>query len=366
MARTRIDSFEIAGLAVCTGPEVQHTGDLLPLMGGDEAALGRLEKMTGIRERRIAPSGVTTLDLGEAAARKLLGDLGIDASQIDAILFVTQTPDHFQPCNANLLHGRLGCPTEVAAMDINQGCSGWVYGLYLAACMVECGGCSRVLLLAGDTVSQSIHPGDRSTLPLFGDACAATMVVRGDSSDPGWFSLHSDGRGRDAICLPAGAYRMPLSGETSVESVDGDGNRRTPAHLHMNGLEVFNFTLREEPPAVAKILEDAALSADNIDYFLFHQANQFILQHLRRKLRLPEEKVPMRVLETHGNQSSASVAACLADLLQNRDPDDTRVKLRLLCSGFGVGLSWANVIFSVDPAIVCSTFAFRASDEGNE
>jgi 3-oxoacyl-[acyl-carrier-protein] synthase-3 len=346
MAKANFESIRIAGIHVCAGPEVRKLEDLAKLCDNDPAQLQRLRKMTGIEQRRVAPVGVTTLDMGETAAKALLGELGLTAESIDAILFVTQSPDHWQPCNANLLHGRLGCRKSTAAMDINQGCSGWVYGLYLANCMIQAGGCQRVLLLAGDTVSQSIHPQDRAVLPLFGDACAATVVEPSDSAGNSWFSLHSDGSGHKAISIPAGGYRRPLDVSTAVPETDADGNVRTPANLHMNGLEVFNFTLREEPVAINELLEYSGQSVEDVDYFVFHQASRFILDNLTRKLKLPAAKVAGDTLTLYGNQSSASVPAGICEVLEKAKSANVGTA-RLLCSGFGVGLSWASCLLDV-------------------
>jgi 3-oxoacyl-[acyl-carrier-protein] synthase-3 len=298
---------------------------------------------------------VTTLDLAETAARRLLDKAGVSVAEIDAIVFVTQTPDHWQPCNANLLHGRMGFPKSTAAFDINQGCSGWVYGCHVAFSMAEAGGWQRVLLLAGDTVSQTIHPRDRSTVILFGDAGTATLIERGDDIRRSWFTLHSDGTGHDAIKIPAGGHRLPSSPETSVELVDAEGNVRTPDHLHMNGLEVLNFTLREEPAAIRELLSYAQTPMETVDYFVFHQANKFIIGNLVKRLGLPPGKVPMTTSLRFGNQSSASIPAVLCDALA----DSLRTGERtVVMSGFGVGLSWASCLLKVGPLRVCDLNVF--------
>lgn len=360
MPKTKFESIRISGIHVCAGPELRKLDDLAELCDNDPALLQRLRKMTGIEQRRVAPVGVTTLDMGEAAANSLLQELDIAVESIDAILFVTQTADHWQPCNANLLHGRLGCRKSAAAMDINQGCSGWVYGLYTACCMISAGGCQRILLLAGDTVSQSIHPQDRAVLPLFGDACAASIVEASDAAGCSWFSLHSDGKGHQAISIPAGGYRRPLDASTSVSETDADGNVRTPANLHMNGLEVFNFTLREEPLAINELLEYSGQSIEKVDYFVFHQASRFILDNLCRKLKLPVEKVAGDTLTYYGNQSSASVPAGICEVLKKAS-SGRESTARLLCSGFGVGLSWASCLLDLAVDLPVKTFTYEFS-----
>ncbi len=359
MPRARFSHVCLRGVATCTGPEVRKLEDDAPLFADAPDQLARVRDFVGIHRRHAAPPGVTTLDLGEAAARRLLERCGVAAAEIDAVVFVTQTPDHFQPCNANLLHGRLGLPKSAAAFDLNQGCSGWVYGAYVAGGMIEAGGCRRVLLLAGDTITQTIHPRDRALVPLFGDACSATLLERCEEARPWCFDLHSDGAGHDAIKIPAGAHRMPHGPATGVEAVDSEGNTRTPAHLAMRGLDVFNFTLREEPGAVREILEFAGQPAERVDAFVFHQANRFILNSLAKRLKVPMEKVPAGTLAEFGNQSSASIASVLCHDLA---PRLAKEELLVLCSGFGVGLSWASCVGSLGPLACCETFSYAPPD----
>ncbi|MCC5835942.1 MAG: ketoacyl-ACP synthase III [Opitutales bacterium] len=346
----------ITAITTCTGPlTVSNADDLTGLCSENPQQLQRVLAMTGIETRCIAPPGVTTLDLGEAAARHLLEKTNTDPAGIDWLLFVTQTPDHFQPCNANLLHHRLGLPKNTAAIDLNQGCSGWVYGLQIAHAQITAGA-RRVLLLAGDTISQTLHPRDRSARPLFGDACSATLIEAGDDPHPPLFHLCSDGSGHRAIKQPAGGFRQPLSEATAVESTDADGNVRTPANLHMNGLEVLNFTLREEPQAIRNLLAQAGQSLDELDAIVLHQASRFILDQLIRKLGVPRAKVPSEALARFGNLSSASIPSVLGHDLSTQLQQRS---LRLLCSGFGVGLSWGSCLLTLGPLQCVDTFPFE-------
>jgi len=353
----------IRGIAACTGPQVRTLEEDASALALDAVTIGRMQALVGIRSRHIAPPGVTTLDLCLQATQRLLAGLAVAPAEIDAIIFVTQTPDHWQPSNANLLHGRLKFPKTTAAFDVNQGCSGWVYGLHLAFALTQSGGCGKVLLLAGDTVTQTIHPRDRAVVPLFGDAGAATLVERTESDELSWFALHSDGQGHAAICIPAGAHRLPKSAETGVETADAEGNVRSKDNLHMNGLEVFNFTLREEPTAVKELLEFSGRAHESIDYFVFHQANRYILSNLAKRIRVPMEKVPTSTLEKFGNQSSASIPATICDALGNCVVDGS---LDVLCSGFGVGLSWASCVLRLSSLGYCSIAQFVVpSDQPN-
>ena len=346
MPNAQFNGPRITAVATTTGPVTRALEDEAHLFADNPVLLERMRSAVGVYRRHIAPRGITALDLCEDAARRLIAEAAIAPNSIDAIICVTQTPDHWQPCNANLLHGKLGLAKSALAFDVNQGCSGWVYGLYLAHCMVQSGGCRRVLLLAGDTVTQTIHRRDRSVVPLFGDAGSATLVQDGDPPARSWFALHSDGKGHAAIKIPAGAHRQPVDATTGIEATDAEGSVRTPENLYMNGLEVFNFTLREEPKAVRELMEFSGDSVATIDAFVFHQANRFILSNLAKRIQAPEAKVPWTTAERYGNQSSASIPAALCDALGARLQQQP---LRLLCSGFGVGLSWASAVIEVGP-----------------
>lgn len=346
MPQAHFQSIGIEAVVTAVPTRVERLDELAGLYHKDPSQLERLRKVMQLEQRHIAPTGMTTLDLCEQAARTLIAETSLDPSAVDAIICVTQTPDHLQPCNANILHGRLGLGKNAAAFDVNQGCSGWVYGLYLAATLLAAGGCRSVLLLAGDTISRLVHPQDKACRPLFGDAGSATWVRSDPAFGESWFSLHSDGRGWQAIQQPGGGFRQPVGSVPDVAVEDTEGNLRGPCNLHMNGLEVFNFTLREEPAALRSLLQLAGVSADAVDYFVLHQANAFILSNLAKRLQLPLEKVPMRTAGRYGNQSSASIPGTLCHEL---GPILQQQRSRLVFSGFGVGLSWASALMQVGP-----------------
>lgn len=359
VATARFNHVKIGGVTCTVGPDFRPLREDPLLRDGDPLHTERLLKLIGIESRHVAPPGITTLDLCEQASRDLLAGAGCGPETIDAIIFVTQTPDHPQPCNASLLHGRLGCPKSTAAFDINQGCSGWVYGLYVASCLVEAGGCRRVLLLAGDTVTQAINPRDRSAVLLFGDAGSATLVEYTETATESVFSLHSDGRGHGAISIPAGGYRAPVPHGGLPEVTDAEGNVRRADELHMNGVEVLNFTLREEPGAVRELLRLGGVTAEQVDDFVFHQANRFIVQNLALRLKLPLSKVPCGTVKRFGNQSSASIPAVLCHELADKLATGPR---RIVASGFGVGLSWASCLLWLDGLKVCHLTPYRVID----
>lgn len=344
MPKAQFQNARIDGISVTLGQILKCIDDEAVLFGGTPEQFAKIKKTIGLNERRVAAKGTTAADLCEHAGKKLLNDLQCDPASVNALICVTQTPDHFQPCNAAILHGRLGLPKSSAAFDVNLGCSGWVVGLYLASLMLESGGCQKVLLLAGDTMSHCVNPRDRSVAPLFGDAGSATLMSRNLCKS--WYSLHTDGGGSQFISMPAGAFRDRSCERTRHEITDSDGSVRCAENLYMNGGEVFNFSIKEEPPAVTEIVNYAGLGMEQIDYVVFHQANKYIIGNIARRLKLPLEKVPSGTVEKYGNQSSASIPCTICDALSE---ESRKGGHNIVLSGFGVGLSWASGLIEKTP-----------------
>ncbi len=361
MPKCRIDGIALGGMVTTVPPEERRIEDAMALFGGNRKQIERLKKTIGLDRRRVAAAGTTAADLCEAAARSLICETAaLDAGRVDGLICVTQMPDFPQPCNAALLHGRLGLRKDCAAFDVNLGCSGYVYGLWLAALLLNGGGCQNVLLLAGDTVSRLTHPEDRSVALLFGDGGSATWLRRATGGGGSYFSVETDGSGYQHLIVPAGGARRPPDAGTREVTADEDGNRRTAEHLFMNGTEIFNFSITEEPTAVRALLDFADIEATEVDYFVFHQANRYILGNIAKRLKIPLEKVPMQTVERFGNQSSASIPASVCGELGHLlTGPQTR---RLLLSGFGVGLSWASAILDVGDLSVCRIETYNAAD----
>lgn len=352
---TSLPQIRLAGLAVSTG---SGTCDFIEdglAHGLDPLQLEKIAKTVGLKARKVAAPGVTALDLCEDASRRLLAEMALDASSIDAVIFVTQTADHSQPNNASLLHGRLGLSKSAPAFELSMGCSGWVFGLQQAALLCAHGGAARVLLCAGDTLSRLTNPGDRATDPLFGDAGSATIVEKTGRSAPLHFVLGSDGAGAGSIIVPAGGARQPNSATTRVETTDAEGNRHHPENLHMNGSEVFNFTLREIPSAVNAALKLSGWTPAEADALVLHQANRFLVSTVGKKCGFPAEKTPMDVGEKYGNQSSASLPCALIDGLGVRLESGP---LKVVACGFGVGLSWGAFAGELGPLTIAPILPF--------
>lgn len=346
MATARISGVRLKGLVTALPRNEVALSDEARLFDGNLAQVERLKKTIGLDRRRVVPEGMTAADLAEAAVRELLGQTETDPGTVDGIFMVTQTPDYLQPGNAVLLQGRIALPTTCAAMDLNLGCSGYVYGLWAAHSFLACGGLKRVILVVGDTVSRIVSADDRALRPLFGDAACATLLEAAPDAPEAVFDLQSDGTGYQSLWQPGGAFREPWSAETAEARVLGEGIRRSRCQLHMDGAEIFNFSLKVEPRAISDMLEATGWEADAVDGYVFHQANRYIIDNIRRRLKLPAEKVPAGTVERYGNQSSASIPVTLTD---HYGAELERQPHRFILSGFGVGLSWATCAIELPP-----------------
>ena len=296
-------------------------------------------KTTGIIERRVASSTTTCSDLCFQAADELLNDLNC-RDQIDLILFVSQSPDYFLPSTAVILQDKLGLSKNTVAFDINLGCSGYVYGLSVVGQFLQNGNFRKALLLCGDKSTISTNYQDKSTFPLFGDAGSATLLEFDKSADEWFAHLASDGSGKDSIIIEHGHSRHPY-GSVSDEYIEYEpGVIRTKKHLALNGMDVFNFALKEVAPSIKLMLENFDINIDDIDYFVLHQANKLINESVRKKLKVTPEKVPYSI-QNFGNTSSASIPLTICTCLKEKIESD---QLTLLLAGFGVGFSWGSVV----------------------
>jgi 3-oxoacyl-[acyl-carrier-protein] synthase-3 len=332
MSRTTIEGLRIAGVSTCVPSRVVDnlSGDL----GFDPGEVRKVVAMAGVQQRRIVDAGVTSADLCFEAASALLERLGWQRDTISGLIFVTQTPDYFLPSTSCMVHQWLGLGDECAAFDVGLGCSGYPYGLYLAACMLRGGGHKRVLMLHGETPSLFVDPADQATRLLFGDAGSATALELGGES-LAHFCLHTDGTGYAGLIIPGGAFR------------DRHPARARDLSLTMDGAGIFNFTLKRVPPLIEDALALARRSVDQIDAYIFHQSNRFMMKHLVKKCGLPQDRVPMTI-EDMGNCGGPSVAVTMTRGLPWQR-DATKV---LMLLGYGVGLSWGAAVVSFDSEAV--------------
>jgi 3-oxoacyl-[acyl-carrier-protein] synthase-3 len=307
-----------------------------------EWSVEKIEEKTGIIGRHVTRKGETGSDLAVAAVERLFASGKTSPESIDFILYCTQSPDHFLPTTACLVQERTGIPTTAGALDFNLGCSGYVYGLGLAKGLIETGQAKNILLITAETYSKYINPRDRSVRTLFGDAAAVTLVTSMDSESDliGPLVYGTDGSGGKNLIVPAGAMRRPHDPGTAVEEADLSGNIRSADNLFMNGSEIFAFTLLSIPDAVRKAYETSGLEEKDIDLFVFHQANKFMLENLRKKMRIPEGKFVLAFREI-GNTVSSTIPIALKEYEKK---GELKPGMTLMLVGFGVGYSWGTCI----------------------
>lgn len=333
MSLFRVTGAEIKGISAAVPATVVSNRDYEIITVPEREVL---IKTTGIEQRHIALNGETTGDLCYAAAEKLIAELKWSKSEIDLLIFVSQSPDHFLPATSIILQDRLGLNKTTAAFDILLGCSGYVYGLSVVSAMMATGGFRKALLLAGDISSAGVNVKDKSTYPLFGDCGTATALEYNRDYQIA-FNLQSDGSGKDAIIIPHGGVKYPITPESLIEKEYEPGITRHMRNLALNGMDVFNFSVREAPPNVNALMHYCGKTIDDIDGFIMHQANFLMNETIRKKLKIPAEKTPYS-LHDFGNTSSASIPLTLVTSMNHNKPDSTR----LLLSAFGVGLSWGS------------------------
>lgn len=300
---------------------------------------------TGIEKRHVVGnSGICTSDLCVSAANQLLEKLNWEKSEVDCLIFVTQTPDYILPATSCIIQDRLGLSKDCYSLDISLGCSGWVYGLSVISALMQNGFFKKGILLTGDTTTVTKSPKDKSTFPLFGDAGTATALEYKMSASGFKFHFGTDGSGFESIMIKDGGFRHPFSEGSLKEKEYENGIVRNDLQSTLNGANVFTFGIGRAPKSVKALLEKFEISIDSIDYGIFHQANKMMNEKIRTKLGLSEEQVPYSIGE-YGNTSSASIPLTMCKLFGN---NLIKTKKNIVASGFGVGLSWGSVYFEVE------------------
>lgn len=348
MAFLSYSNIGIAGIAACVPKQTidnYHHTQYFP-----EDVVRKVVDKIGIYERRFADEQTCASDLCYAASERLIADLQVDKSEIDVLIFISQTPDYRMPATAFLLQERLGLPKTTMAFDLTLGCSAFLYGLSIGYSLLQQPHIRKVLLLDGETRSKVYSPKDRKTAFLFGDAGAAILLEKGEKYGNSYFSLNSDGSMADTIKIEGGGYRMPSSEETLRERVvDEYGNIRSLEHGYMDGDDVFNFVASKVPKDIKYLCSEVGEDIQSMDYYLLHQANDFMNQFLVKKLKLDAEKVPSSIAK-FGNTSSASIPLTIVSELQNQLSGNKK----LMLSAFGVGLSWGTIILQTNNCHISS------------
>lgn len=316
----------------------------------------KLKLIMGYNKRRIVKKGTTASDLCIFGLKYLFEKNLLNKDDIDALILVTQTPDHILPPTSHIIHGKLDLKQDMICMDINQGCSGYIVGLNQAFLLLEQEEINKVVLLNADTLSRKVSKNDRNNNPIIADGASVTIVEKKLSNQTIFGSIKLDGKSADVLIIPAGGFRLPSTQETAKLKEDKAGNLRSLDNLFMKGDEVFNFVQREIPPMIDNLLEKAGCNKDEIDYYMFHQPNKFMLKKLADKMGISYEKMPNNIVENFGNASGVALPTAITYNLGEKAINDSY----LICmAGYGVGLSWGAFLVPLEKLNFCEIINYK-------
>jgi len=316
----------------------------------------RLKKIMGYNKKRVVNKGTTVSDLCIFGMNYLFDKELISKEDIDAIILVTTSPDHFMPPTSHIIQGKLGLKQDIICLDINQGCSGYVIGLNQAFFLLDQKEIQKVVLLNADIMSTKVSKHDRNNNPQIGDGAAITIIEKDGSNSEIHGSVKVDGTGADVLIIPAGGYKTPSTAETGELKQDKAGNMRALDHLVMKGDEVFNFVQREVPKMIDGLLEESEIDKSEIDYFMFHQPNKFMLKKLADKMDISYDQMPNNIVENFGNANSVTIPTVISYNLGEKLCTNSY----LICmAGFGVGLSWASLIMRLGKLSFCEIINYN-------
>lgn len=349
--KIKTSNKKISGILSILPANVVKFEDEMHNYSFSEAKSLKLKMAMGFNTKRIVESdNITSYDLVIKGFDYLLDKRLLNKEEIDAILFVSQSPEYIMPPTSNLLHQYLDLSEHVLCMDINQGCAGFIIGLQQAFMLLDNPSINKVLLCNADVLSPKVSKQDRNSNPLIGDAAAITIVEKDENNSPIYGEILMDGKGAMALNIPAGGARCPITAETGELYEDSFGNKRSKNHLVMQGDNVFNFVQTNVPKQVERILEEAGKKVDEIEYFLFHQPNKFMLQKLADKIGVSRDKLPSNVVENHGNSSGVTIPVTTTFNIGERLEKET---MDVCFSGFGVGLTWGTIVMNIGNMNFC-------------
>ena len=321
-------------------PERVYTNDDL-VRDFPEWSVEKVTQKVGVDSRHLAAENETAGDMAEKAARKLFEEYQIAPKSIDFLMLCTQSPDYFLPSTACVLQNRLGIPTSAGAFDYDLGCSGCIYGMAIAKGLIAAGIAKNVLLLTAETYNKYLHSEDKSNRSIFGDGAAACLISTEGFAEIGEFVLGTDGSGAENLIVKTGSARCRKA--TGLSKEDSEGHIWRDDYLYMNGGAIFNFTLETVPVMMTQLLEKSGVGKDSVDYFVFHQANKFMLSTIRKVCALPKDKFYINLAET-GNTVSSTVLIGLKECLNN---GTIKPGMKVMACGFGVGLSWGGCLLDI-------------------
>ena len=315
----------------------------------------KLKLAMGFNKRRIVLPGVTSSDLCIKGLDYLFNSCKLKKEDIDALILVTQSPDYIMPPTSNIIQGHFGLKHDMICLDINQGCAGYIVGLNQAFMMLEQPAINKVILLNADVLSPKVSKKDRNSNPLIGDGASITIIEKTTDNTEIFSNIKMNGEGALVLNIPAGGAKMPTTSETGALVEDASGNFRSKDHLVMKGDEVFNFVQTEVPPMIDSLMEFSNTNIQDVDFFMFHQPNRFMLQKLADKIGVSREKMPSNVVENFGNSSGVTIPTVitfnLGAELQNKN-------FTICMSGFGVGLTWASMVMQLGNLNFCEIIEY--------
>lgn len=346
--KVKICGIEIASISSCIPKNRVNLTDFNEDFGENE--VNKIIKTTGINSIRKTDENTTASDLCYVAAKKVFEDNEISPEDIDAIIFVSQTPDYKIPQTSHVLQSKLGLKEDTICFDLPIGCNGYIYGIFQASILINSKACKHVLLLSGDTTTKLINEKDRSLKMVFGDGGSATLIKEG--IDTLSFIIYSDGSKFGDLIIPDGGSRNPSNAKSNQLNYDNEGNGRTPMNLFMDGMAIFNFAIKRVPTLLEEIVSYSNWEKDEIDLYALHQANKFMIDYLRKKCKVALEKMPV-VVDGIGNTGPATIPILLTEL---RSKSQTFKKV-ILC-GFGIGLSWGAVSCDLSNTKISKTIEY--------
>ena len=347
---------KIGGLLAIVPSNERHFVDEMANFNFPLARSLKLKQVMGYDKHRLVDGPVCASDLACFGMEHLFRNRLLAREDIDAMVVVTQSPDYLMPPTSSVIQGRLGLKHDMFCLDINQGCAGFLIGLFQSFLLLDQSAIQKVVLINADVLSRKVSTKDRNSFPLIGDAASITVVERCADVTAIHANLQMDGTRREALMIPAGGFRLPSSPATAVLDDDGENNLRARDHLRMDGSAVFNFVQTEIPPMIERLLQTAGVAMKAVDYFLFHQPNRFMLQKLAQAMNVPFEKMPSNIVENYGNSSGVTIPLAIAHNLRERLASET---VTACLAGFGVGLTWASMLMRLGPLDFCDLIDFQ-------
>ncbi|EJG0950959.1 ketoacyl-ACP synthase III [Vibrio parahaemolyticus O1:K58] len=347
--KSDIGNISLKGIVAAVPKHISYFDDEIKNYSHTEQSSKKLKKLMGYNQHHVVSKETALTDMIFPLLEDLSTTLGCDYQDVDGILVVTQTPDYPIPSTASIVHGAFDFKTDCYCMDINDGCNGYIRGLFEASSLVRNSDAQKVLLIAGDVLSRKVSLKDRNSYPLIGDAVTITLIERRAENVKAPLEIKHDGKGAKALMIPSGGMVNPCNSDTATLAEDEEGNWRCSEHLVMQGRDVFTFTQTTVINFIKEFIETNT-KPEEIDYFFFHQANKFILDRFRSALKVTEEQLPSEVVTIYGNSSSATVPmSILSSWTKNSGFEGKKA----LLSGFGVGLSWGATLVDVNELTLC-------------